>query len=328
MREAPEGTVAYVRHGREALCTGCGAGTPGATPVAFESQSEGDAPLMCARCAKALGNRLSAAALDALVSEIRGWTGEPGEAGRLDALVEAYEDTLRESRRVDLLLTHDTGAVCLSDADTQRGLVEDLRDCDCAGDASHATRRVAEIYTVVAAPNIREGLVGRGYDADDLDDHALNVERAIWLFAWESTSADGEGDEEEPEGLEIELCMRGTGHEGERAQQLAQRARRATQAARASGAARAEARGLREGTTSVGERRRTEDGGTIVRAVWEIEAGEAEREEVRRWSEVPGRIGEALAKACAAQGATLGEVRTIHQPWRASVRAEATWAGG
>ena len=324
MREAPEGTIAYTVRGTDTLCGACAADVDDAVPIRFEAQSEGEAPLACTACNAALGNRLSAQALSALIAEVRGWNGDAGEAARVDGLIEAYEDTLRESREVDLLLTYDTGVVCLSDADTQRALVADLRDCDCAGDASHATRRVAEVYSVVAAPSIREGLVGRGYGREDLDEHARNIERAIWLFAWDSMGADEDRDED-PQGLEIELRMRWTGKQSERTQRLAQRARRATRTGPASWAARAEAEGARKGTTWVGARRWTEDGRASVRAVWETDATQEEADEVAFSSVVPDRIGEALARACQREGVRMTELRTIHQPWRASIYAEVEW---
>ena len=324
MREGPEGTVVYWEHNAGRICTGCARkGARGAHAVHIDRQEASDDAYWCSRCARALGNRLSARGLDAVIRTARACDPEQPEcAERANALVRAYAGHIVESTTVDLLLTQDAGTVCRSEPDTQRLLASDLNDCACRGNASGATAHVVDRYRIVAAPDIRSGLEGMGYDPDDLGDHARNIERAIWEMAWQSESdREVEGDEEaERRRLQVDLRLVWDTGECERARALVHRAWRATHGSGASLAALALAKNGSDVWT--GQALRTEDARSSLRGGWGMDVEEDEMDEVELSSEVPARVAEAIEHACGATGAQVAELRTMHRPYESWVWAE------
>ena len=330
MREGPEGTIAYWTRAGKVQCTRCvpGETARGAEAVLLHTQEAGESPLYCSRCARAVGNRLSTRALDAIVQKICAYDALTDDEAMIDRLVDGYADTILDRTSVDLLLKEYDWSLCLSEPDRQRRLMNDLGECAMAGEGSRAVDRVAEDYRIVAAPGgLRRELEGRGYEAEQLGEHQENVRKAIWELAYEQEFGGGSEREEESDAGETQIALRVRWRDGqhEKGRRLAINAWRTIEQIGASTGARVLAQGRK---VWVGKRQRTEDGGSSLRCAWDGKVDEDEKIEMELGSEVPRRIAEGIERVCTKENAEIECLRTVHEMTGTSVLAEIGWGGG
>ena len=324
MKEGPKETIAYWRTDDGPCCKRCAdkAKRNSFAQVMLWNQEAAEEPMYCSRCGEAVGNRLTDQALKRIIGQISGYDPEEDNAEKLNSFTHGYAEDIENHTEVDLLLCHNRNAVCRSEPDIQRRLISDLNDCSCQGEASGSVRSVTEGYRIVAAPDIAKELKEQGHEVENLKNHASNIEKAIWAFAWENSCDTEARDLDETDEMEVRIRTRGTEKEVEQMRRVIRSVWRTM-----NGSASEAARKLAKNETNnngiwINETWGCDNGDTILYAALDAPTEKDEREEAESYGEIPRWISDTIEGACGENGAEMTEIRTMHRDWGTWVNAE------